>query len=126
MLFNESSLADLNGHIDQPVTWLQFRPNFVVKGPEAPAFAEDDWRWIRIGQHVTFRNVMLCTRCIFTNIDPVTAQRNAQQQPLKTLKAYRTIWPGEASPCMGIHIGVRQTGGVALGDDVYVEDIDGA
>lgn len=119
MLFNETSLADLNGRIDKPVGAVQFRANFVVKGPEA--FSEDDWNWIRIGQNVTFRNVKLCSRCVFTNIDPETAKRNEDQQPLKELKAYRSVLPGE-SPCMGIHMGVRQTGVVALGDGVYVED----
>lgn len=122
MLFNETSLADLNGRIEQPVGAVQFRANFVVKGPEA--FAEDDWTWIRIGQHVTFRNVKLCTRCVFTNIDPETAKRNKDHQPLATLKSYRSVLPDE-SPCLGIHMGVRQTGVVALGDGVFVEDTTG-
>lgn len=117
MLFNEASVADLNDHIEQPVTTTQFRPNLVVKGPDA--FAEDSWDWIKIGQNVTFRNVKLCTRCIFTNIDPVTAERNKDHQPLKTLNEYRSIWPGE-SPCFGIHMGIRQNGIVTLGDEVYV------
>lgn len=121
MLFNETSLADLNGRInpETPVEAVQFRANFVVKGPEA--YSEDDWSWIRIGQHVTFRNVKLCTRCLFTNIDPVDGTRNVNHEPLKTLKAYRSVLPNE-SPCLGIHMGVRQTGVVALGDGVYVED----
>lgn len=119
MLFNETSLADLNGRLEKPVGAVQFRANFVVKGPAA--FSEDDWNWIRIGSNVTFRNVKLCTRCLFTNIDPVTAQRNEDQQPLKELKQYRSVLPNE-SPCLGIHMGVRQTGVVALGDGVYVEE----
>lgn len=117
MLFNQGSIDDLNDRIEKPVTSFQFRPNFLVKGPEA--FAEDDWDWIRIGETVTFRNVLLCARCIFTNIDPVTAERHKTHEPLKTLKDYRSIWKGQG-PCMGIHMGVRQTGVVALGDDVYV------
>lgn len=32
MLMNESSIADLNGRLENVVTAQQFRPNFVVKG----------------------------------------------------------------------------------------------
>lgn len=61
-------------------------------------------------------------RCIFTNIDPMTAERNPQEEPLKTLKAYRTFKESGASPVMGIHLGVRQQGSIKLHDAVYVED----
>jgi uncharacterized protein YcbX len=60
MLINESSIADLNTRIKTPVTPLQFRPNIVVKGPQA--FAEDSWKWVKIGDHTVFRNVKPCTR----------------------------------------------------------------
>lgn len=60
MLINQGSIDELNSHLDHVVTPLQFRPNFVVKGPNA--FAEDKWRWIRIGNEVIFRHVKPCTR----------------------------------------------------------------
>lgn len=62
MLINENSVNDVNDRVndDFPAKALQFRPNFVVKG--APAFAEDNWKWIRIGDNVTFRNVGPCLR----------------------------------------------------------------
>lgn len=60
MMINESSVAELNTRIKNPVTPLHFRPNFVVKGPEA--FDEDKWRWVKIGKEVVFRNVKPCTR----------------------------------------------------------------
>lgn len=59
MLINEGSIADLNTKIKKPVTPLQFRPNIVIKGPQA--FAEDSWKWVKIGDTV-FRNVKPCTR----------------------------------------------------------------
>lgn len=60
MLINQSSIDELNTHLDQVVKPLQFRPNFVVKGPEA--YDEDSWQWIRIGDNVVFRGVKPCTR----------------------------------------------------------------
>lgn len=63
MLLCENSVNDLNSRIDavDKCTPLQFRPNLVVKTNE-PAFAEDKWKWIRIGDHVIFRNIAPCLR----------------------------------------------------------------
>lgn len=60
MLLSEASVADLNAKLDHIVPAVQLRPNFVIKGPLA--FDEDEWKWIRIGDKVIFRNVKLCTR----------------------------------------------------------------
>ncbi|CRL04211.1 CLUMA_CG017305, isoform A, partial [Clunio marinus] len=141
MLINESSIADLNSRLKSPVSKLQFRPNFVMKG--APAFEEDKWRWIRIGD-VIFQNVKPCTRhenefmfskrkfrkdfltylrCLFINIDPETAERNPDQEPLKTLQSYRTFPKTGSSPVMGIHLGLRGEGKVNIGDSIYVEEL---
>lgn len=60
MLINEDSVAELNTRIEKDVKPLQFRPNFVVKGPAA--FEEDKWKWVKIGDDVIFRNVKPCTR----------------------------------------------------------------
>lgn len=78
-------MADLNARLDEPVAPEQFRPNFVVKG--AVAYEEDSWGWVKIGD-VLFKNVMPCTRCIFTTIDPETGKKNPKAEPLKTLKRY--------------------------------------
>ncbi|XP_055616613.1 mitochondrial amidoxime reducing component 2 isoform X2 [Toxorhynchites rutilus septentrionalis] len=58
MLLTEASVADVNTKLDKPITALQYRPNFVVKGPGA--YEEDDWKWIKIGETI-FRNVKACT-----------------------------------------------------------------
>jgi len=119
MLINQGSMDELNKNMDHVITPLQFRPNFVVKGPNA--YDEDNWNWVRIGENVVFRNVKPCTRCIFTNIDPLTGERNPNQQPLTFLKKNRSYLPGE-SPVLGTHIGLRHAGRVRIGDAVYVED----
>lgn len=118
MLMNQGSFDDLNTKIEKKVSPLQYRPNFVVKGPKA--WEEDSWKWIKIGDTTTFRNVQPCIRCIFTNIDPSTGERNPQMEPLKTLKTFRVFKNIATGPVFGIHLGVRKMGVVKVGDEVFV------
>lgn len=60
MLINEASIDELNSHLDHVVKPLQFRPNLVVKGPNA--YDEDKWKWVRIGDNVVYRVIKPCTR----------------------------------------------------------------
>ncbi|XP_017766462.1 PREDICTED: mitochondrial amidoxime reducing component 2 isoform X2 [Eufriesea mexicana] len=123
-LINEGSVADLASRVGDTITPDYFRGNFVIK--VAAPYEEDTWEWVKIGD-VIFKNVMPCTRCIFTTIDPETGTKNPKTEPLKTLKSYRQITDpvirplvGE-SPVMGIHLGLRSpNGSVRLGDPVYV------
>ena len=100
LLTSEESLAALNGWIAEgkkaaegPVPMRRFRPSVVVSG--APAWAEDDWRRLRIGP-VTFRNAKGCDRCVFTTIDPDTAEKG--HEPLFALARHRRwdnkVWFG--------------------------------
>ncbi|XP_055914815.1 mitochondrial amidoxime reducing component 2-like [Eupeodes corollae] len=118
MLLNESSIADLNTRLQNPVSVLNFRPNFLVKGPAA--FEEDNWKWVKIGEEVIFRCNKPCTRCIFTNVDPETAKRSPDGNPLSTLKGYRQFSRLGKTPVMGVHLGLRQSGIMSLGDFVYI------
>jgi uncharacterized protein YcbX len=61
-------------------------------------------------------------RCIFTNVDPHTAERDSKEEPLKTLKSYRKFEKTGDSPVMGVHLGLRREGQIKVGDSVYVED----
>ncbi|XP_067012452.2 mitochondrial amidoxime reducing component 2 [Anabrus simplex] len=119
----QESVDDLNTRLTEPVTPLTFRPNFVIRGPKA--FDEDTWDYVRIGD-VIFRNVMPCTRCILTTVNPETGVKDHTMEPVKTLKTYRQItdaklkrWVGE-SPCMGLHLVLCTGGSVKVGDEVYV------
>lgn len=85
LLIGEGSLADLNSRLDAPVPMNRFRPNFVVAGSEA--FAEDNWKRVRIGETV-FHVVKPCARCVITTVDQSTGKKNGKE-PLKTLSAYR-------------------------------------
>jgi len=96
LLTTEESLDALNTLVlaqpdsdGQPLPMARFRPNLVVTG--APAWTEDLWRKLRIGDAV-FRAVTACPRCVLTTVDPDTAARG--KEPLRTLAQHRR-WAGK-------------------------------
>jgi len=96
LLATEESLAALNDVVlanatdaREPLPMTRFRPNVVVAGAEA--WAEDDWRRIRIGG-ATFRAVKGCARCVLTTIDPETGLR--EKEPIASLARVRR-WDGK-------------------------------
>ena len=86
LLIGQASLEDLSHKVGRPLEMLRFRPNLVIEGVEA--FAEDNWKRIRIGE-VEFRVVKPCSRCILTTIDPQTGVRSDDREPFATLQKYR-------------------------------------
>lgn len=97
LLATEDSLAALNDLIaagrrphEGPLPMRRFRPSLVVRG--APAWDEDHWRRVRIGEAV-FRVVKGCDRCIMTITDPDTAERG--KEPLASLAKHRR-WDGSS------------------------------
>ncbi|HLY34909.1 MAG TPA: MOSC N-terminal beta barrel domain-containing protein [Jatrophihabitantaceae bacterium] len=118
----EESLAALNAWIaagpmaDQgPLPVRRFRPNIVVSG--APAWSEDGWRRVRIGE-VTFRAVKGCDRCVLTTVDPDTAAKG--KEPIATLARHRK-WDGAAWFGMQF-VPDEPFGTVHVGDEVEVLD----
>lgn len=85
LLIGENSLRDLNSKLEKPVPMDRFRPNLVAAGMEA--FAEDNWKKIRIGRTI-FRSTKPCARCSVTTVDQKTGVPD-KSEPLKTLAAYR-------------------------------------
>ena len=84
LLIGQDSLDDLNSRLKAPVEMQRFRPNLVVMGTEA--FAEDNWKKIRIGD-ITFQLVKPCSRCSIPSINPQTAEKTAEV--VTTLAGYR-------------------------------------
>jgi len=66
LLASTDSLGELNAHLGEPVKIDRFRPNIVVEG--APAYDEDYWREVRIGNLCGYV-VRACARCPIPNID---------------------------------------------------------
>ena len=119
LLATEESLAALNDVVlerspdaREPLPMTRFRPNFVVAGAEA--WAEDDWRRIRIGD-ATFRAVKGCARCVLTTIDPETGLR--EREPIASLARVRR-WDGKT--WFGINL-LPDTVGVTIGVGDAVE-----
>ena len=113
LLSNMQSLAELNSRLVEPVTMSHFRANIVIDG-EAP-YQEDDWEKVTIGD-VVFRLAKPCSRCVMTTINPVTAEKRMDAEPLKTLATYRMAEPGKI--IFGMNMVVEEPGEVFVGDEV--------
>lgn len=85
LLIGENSLADLNTKLETSVPMNRFRPNLVVS--DTGAFAEDNWKQIKIGNTI-FHVVKPCGRCVMTTIDQKSGEKQGTE-PLKTLASYR-------------------------------------
>lgn len=96
LLISAESVRDLEGRVD---TWSHdimpsFRSNFVISG--APAYQEDAWAVIRIGEQV-FDLLGPCRRCNMVCIDQDTAV--VYKEPFSTLSKCRRsrgrVWFGQ-------------------------------
>ena len=84
MILSEASLANLNQRLAAPLPMNRFRPNIVLNGIKA--HDEDRIREL-YSSSVQLRMVKACTRCSITTTDQATGR--VDQEPLRTLKAYR-------------------------------------
>ncbi len=97
MVLGEASLAELNSRLDEPLPMNRFRPNLIIAG--SAAFAEDDWKSLRVGEG-HFRSTKPCERCVITTIDQESGSF-AGKEPLKTLSSYRLakdVMPDQCEP----------------------------
>jgi len=120
-ILSDASLSFLNNHLECRVSERNFRPNIFVTGCEA--FAEDSWTNIKINE-VEFNHVMRCGRCTFTTIDPDTAIKSKNFEPLRTLRRIRKPTAKEKEiqgdcPKFANHIATKMEGVISCGDDVY-------
>lgn len=123
LLTSEASLTALEGWVaagprpqEGPLGMGRFRPNLVVTG--APAWAEDRWRRLRIGE-VSFRAVKACERCSFTLVHPDTAART--KEPLASLARHRRF---DGKTWFGVNLVPEQPAGrIRLGDAVEVQEV---
>lgn len=115
LLTTQASLLELNRTCPDHIEMAQFRPNLVIKGNKP--FEEDSWKRIKIGE-VEFENVKPCIRCIFTTLNPTTAERIAKGEPLKTLGKFRLL--DNKGITFGINMIALNTGKIHLDDKVEV------
>lgn len=123
LITTEASLAALNDEIEtggqDAVPMSRFRPSVVVDGDAA--WAEDDWRRIRIGDAV-FRAAKGSARCVMTTLDPdpTAGVVHGGKEPLRTLARIRRFGGGV---WFGVNL-IPDTPGAILhrGDRVEVLD----
>ncbi|KAG0035381.1 hypothetical protein BGZ81_008980 [Podila clonocystis] len=118
LCLSEESVKDINTHLENPVTALNFRPNLVVSGVSQP-FEEDTWCTVDIAG-VTYYFTCRCTRCDMPNVDPVTGVKD-KLQPQKTLQKVRRVDKGKAAKfyaCVGINVVPNTVSGVIHAGDV--------
>lgn len=114
LLATESSLADLNRRLAEPVTMLRFRPNVVIAGDLQP-FEEDTWSEINVGG-IPCHVVKPSARCVIVNVDPATG-RPTNKEPLRTLASYRSV---NNKPLFAQNLIPAVTGTIRVGDEVSV------
>jgi uncharacterized protein len=96
------------------IVMLRFRPSVVVDGCDT-AFAEDDWRGVRVGG-VRFRFAEHCDRCVLTTVDPETLKPG--KEPLRTLARHRQ-W--DHKTFFGVRLIPTTEGSIRVGDPVTAE-----
>lgn len=113
LLTTEASLDDLAARLGADLPMQRFRPNIVVAG--TPAWAEDGWTRVTVGQ-VSFRVVKDCARCKITTIDPLTGAVSPLNEPLRTLATFRRKAGGRI--IFGQNLVPEGPGTIAVGDAV--------
>lgn len=114
LVISQAALDGLNARLARPIPMSRFRPNVVVA--RCAPHAEDHWQRVRIGR-VEFDAVKTCTRCVFTTLDPATALRDPDGEPLRTLKDYRRT---PAGITFGMNLIPRGGGMLRVGDAIEV------
>ncbi|KAK5044713.1 hypothetical protein LTR84_010487 [Exophiala bonariae] len=121
-LLNLSSVRDIGDKIKTAIPRFsakRFRSNILVVGPNA--YNEDDWKKVRIGDHV-FYCACHTVRCRLPNVDPDTAERHPVE-PDKILKSFRCIDDGDPlNACLGLQLvpAESQTFQLKIGDEIEV------
>lgn len=110
-----ASLDDLNARLKTGVPAEQFRPNIVIRTDSA--YMEDAWTSAEING-ILFENAKLCTRCVFTTVDPATGTKATSGEPFRTLRSYRFDRESKGV-IFGVNWIPRNTGMVRLGDRVH-------
>ncbi|MCX8739677.1 MOSC domain-containing protein [Gilliamella sp. B2824] len=115
LLLNQSSFNYLQQQCPEKLDIRQFRGNIIIK--DALPFAEDGWKTIKIGP-VIFDIVKPCTRCVVTTMNVETSKLSTDNEPLKTLRYFRSDSEGKID--FGMNMIARNHGTVCLDDPIEV------
>lgn len=77
-----ASINDLNTKLESPINDNRFRPNIILSGTKA--YEEEDWKTVFIG-NCEFDVIIPTERCSLITINPLSLEKDIQQEPLRTL-----------------------------------------
>ncbi|KAF9564697.1 hypothetical protein EC968_004445 [Mortierella alpina] len=124
LCLSEESVKEINTHLENPITALNFRPNILIAGV-SKAWEEDTWCIVDI-RGVSYYFVCRCTRCDMPNVDPVTGVKD-KLQPQKTLQSIRRVDKGKKAKffaCVGINaVPNTHSGLIRVGDVLEVKEL---
>lgn len=124
LLCTSASMRDLNEKMDKQISITQFRPSIEVDG--CPAWDEDKWAEIRIGD-AHLQTMAACPRCVMTTVDPETAEKSGENQPLKAMRGFRVAPEGSMrkmyldNPIFGVYAGLVKGAYIHVGQTVWVK-----
>ncbi|MCJ1295086.1 hypothetical protein MMC34_006647 [Xylographa carneopallida] len=120
-IMNVASVEDVRRRVADTIPdlgVLRFRPNIVIEGP--PAFDEDAWKYIRIGE---FEYYVACrtARCLLPNVHPITGIKHPVE-PARMMKSYRRIDAGcPKDACLGMQmVPAAPACSIRVGDTIEV------
>lgn len=114
LLLSQAACDELSVRVGKLMDPRRFRPNLLIDG--VSAHAEDGWKRIRIGT-IEFEVVKACVRCVFTTVDPDSAEPDPASEPLSTLKTYRR---GASGITFGQNLIPRGDGVLRVGDALTI------
>ena len=120
-LLNIASIHDVGSRVEKGTPRLstfRFRGNIIVTGPRA--YAEDDWKRIRIGKEEYYTSCRT-TRCLQPNVDQLTGEKHPKE-PNRTLRSFRCIDKGAGNnACLGMQmVPALEKGSIRVGDTIEV------
>jgi uncharacterized protein YcbX len=122
LLVSQSSIDCLNGHLDQPVDYRPFRPNFVVHGLQP--FIEQEWvaGIVRIGRFMFSVSQLIqvdasCERCQMICYDQKTGDRS--KEPLRTLAR---LFKKNGRIVFGVHLTLLNPSQLTGADEIACGD----
>ncbi|EGT30942.1 hypothetical protein CAEBREN_15428 [Caenorhabditis brenneri] len=124
LLCTSASMRDLNEKMDKKISISQFRPSIEVDG--CPAWDEDKWAEIRIGD-AHLQTMAACPRCVMTTVNPETAEKSGENQPLKAMRGFRVAPEGSMrkmyldNPIFGVYAGLVKGAYIHVGQTVWVK-----
>ncbi|KAF9163977.1 Mitochondrial amidoxime reducing component 2 [Actinomortierella ambigua] len=122
LALSEESIQDINSHLDDPVSVVNFRANLIIQGYGQP-FEEDKWREVDIAG-ITFYFTCRCPRCSMPNINVDTAVKD-KIQPRRTPQSIRRVDQGKMArykACVGMNVVPSKTSGtVRVGHALIVK-----